>query len=705
MQVATAYVGIVADCGCHPACSFFLLLSSSFFSLPQVVGKGGFGKVNAITKIDTNELMALKRMEKYAVLQSSSTLKMVWIERKIMSLTNSPFLCNLQYAFESDKELFLVMPFMQGGDLRFHLKERGTMPVSHCRFYACEMILGLAAMHQCLEIGTMVALADGTATAVEKVTRGMGLVGEDGKMVYAKHDAQVERSERHEAYVMQTAQGEYTVSSNHRLTMRMNRAPTVNLRRAEGGQQEMVVSCWSQDAEGHLLQHEQSWPVSSSEDLSLVKEQEIDLYWDVEQHLQGEEITAEVPLQGSHTELVAQVRSHLLHLRTHNSVLLDGDLFELTAEALHKQWSLLQMDTEHPIVQGRAVPLVDGDSEAVEQGMMKLTCLDENCRALYAPLASDDTVDVCYMMQSRSSSLRHLDAVLGALRLPVEGVAVSELHSSDATSQACVAQLESILSSGARTIVAFGAASRESWTSLAASLPCVSSSSSSTTHGVPSLTLQLSSSRTRHVVTVLFAPSTKEWSRTRSVGRAMAIAAGLSSAEQLEQVDLSCRSLRRECTPLLSFTRQSRRTQFVELEIDGEREEDKRFALANGQLTHNSRIVFRDLKPESVTARGKRMRNLRRFARFAFLLTHALLILFFAPATSSSTPSVTCASLTSVWRAFSRSAITGRPPARRGREGIRVRRSSRTSGMDVRSTVCSRGHPSRRSRVPSQSSR
>jgi serine/threonine protein kinase len=120
----------------------------SHFELLKVVGKGGFGKVNAITKLDTQELMALKRMEKYAVLQSASHLKMVWIERKIMSLTNSPFLCNLLYAFESDRELFLVMPFMQGGDLRFHLKERGTMPPSTCLFYACEMILGLQALHE-----------------------------------------------------------------------------------------------------------------------------------------------------------------------------------------------------------------------------------------------------------------------------------------------------------------------------------------------------------------------------------------------------------------------------------------------------------------------------------------------------------------------------------------------------------------------------
>lgn len=106
------------------------------------------GKVNAITQLSTGDLLALKRMEKYAVLQSSSHLKMVWVERKIMSLTNSPFLCNLLYAFENERELFLIMPFMQGGDLRFHLKERGTMPVSTCLFYACELILGLQALHK-----------------------------------------------------------------------------------------------------------------------------------------------------------------------------------------------------------------------------------------------------------------------------------------------------------------------------------------------------------------------------------------------------------------------------------------------------------------------------------------------------------------------------------------------------------------------------
>lgn len=42
--------------------------------------------VNAVTKKDTQELMALKRMEKFAVLQSNAHLNMVWVERRIMSV-------------------------------------------------------------------------------------------------------------------------------------------------------------------------------------------------------------------------------------------------------------------------------------------------------------------------------------------------------------------------------------------------------------------------------------------------------------------------------------------------------------------------------------------------------------------------------------------------------------------------------------------
>lgn len=98
-------------------------------------------------RLGTTDLFAMKRIEKFAVLQSQTHLTMIWIERKIMSACQSPFLCNLNFAFQNDTELFMVMPFMQGGDLRYHLNERGTMDVNTAKFYAAEILLGLHDLH------------------------------------------------------------------------------------------------------------------------------------------------------------------------------------------------------------------------------------------------------------------------------------------------------------------------------------------------------------------------------------------------------------------------------------------------------------------------------------------------------------------------------------------------------------------------------
>lgn len=84
------------------------------FDLLKVVGKGGFGKVNAIQRRDSShELCALKRMAKAAVIKKESHLRMVWTERNIMcAIGGCPFLVHLYHAFQTPTELLFVMPFM-----------------------------------------------------------------------------------------------------------------------------------------------------------------------------------------------------------------------------------------------------------------------------------------------------------------------------------------------------------------------------------------------------------------------------------------------------------------------------------------------------------------------------------------------------------------------------------------------------------------
>jgi len=65
----------------------------------------------------------------------------------------SPFLCQLHWAFQTDREVFLVMDFMHGGDLRYRMRDPNNpdsyrrLPEHVVKFYAAELLLALRDLH------------------------------------------------------------------------------------------------------------------------------------------------------------------------------------------------------------------------------------------------------------------------------------------------------------------------------------------------------------------------------------------------------------------------------------------------------------------------------------------------------------------------------------------------------------------------------
>ena len=55
---------------------------------------------------------------------------------------------NLHYAFQTDEKLYLVMDFLNGGELFFHLRRAGTFDEERIRFYTAEIVLGLEYLHR-----------------------------------------------------------------------------------------------------------------------------------------------------------------------------------------------------------------------------------------------------------------------------------------------------------------------------------------------------------------------------------------------------------------------------------------------------------------------------------------------------------------------------------------------------------------------------
>lgn len=50
-----------------------------------------------------------------------NNIESVLNERRILSQLNHPFLINMRCAFQDHQNLYLVMDYLRGGDLRYHI--------------------------------------------------------------------------------------------------------------------------------------------------------------------------------------------------------------------------------------------------------------------------------------------------------------------------------------------------------------------------------------------------------------------------------------------------------------------------------------------------------------------------------------------------------------------------------------------------------
>ncbi|SJX64225.1 related to serine/threonine protein kinase [Sporisorium reilianum f. sp. reilianum] len=117
------------------------------FYLLRAVGKGAFGKVRVVQHKQTKDLYALKYINKAKCIKMRAVSNIIQ-ERRLLEEIDSPFVCNLRYAFQDDENMFMVLDLMLGGDLRFHLDRTGNMSEDVVRFYVAELALGLDYLHR-----------------------------------------------------------------------------------------------------------------------------------------------------------------------------------------------------------------------------------------------------------------------------------------------------------------------------------------------------------------------------------------------------------------------------------------------------------------------------------------------------------------------------------------------------------------------------
>jgi p70 ribosomal S6 kinase len=147
-------------------------VSPSDFQLLKVLGKGGYGKVRrgatagpvAITArstqvfqvrkttgTDSGRIFAMKVLKKATIARNSKDTAHTKAERNILeavkvwwaivhveyTFAQSPFICDLIYAFQTGGKLYLILEYLSGGELFMHLEREGIFLEDAARWAEC----------------------------------------------------------------------------------------------------------------------------------------------------------------------------------------------------------------------------------------------------------------------------------------------------------------------------------------------------------------------------------------------------------------------------------------------------------------------------------------------------------------------------------------------------------------------------------------
>ena len=118
----------------------------------RVLGRGAYGKVILVKDQKSSKLYAMKTLKKAEILINDRdvinlNVERTFAERTILSQLEHPNIVKLFYSFHDQNKLYLILQYVPGGELFYHLKEYGTLSEDTVSFYAAEISCALKFLH------------------------------------------------------------------------------------------------------------------------------------------------------------------------------------------------------------------------------------------------------------------------------------------------------------------------------------------------------------------------------------------------------------------------------------------------------------------------------------------------------------------------------------------------------------------------------
>uniref|UniRef100_A0A8B9L3H0 Protein kinase C n=1 Tax=Astyanax mexicanus TaxID=7994 RepID=A0A8B9L3H0_ASTMX len=128
--------------------SFWKALGLADFDLIRVIGRGSYAKV-LLVRLKKNEHIYAMKVVKKELVHDDEDIDWVQTEKHVFEqASTNPFLVGLHSCFQTESRLFLVIEYVNGGDLMFHMQRQRKLPEEHARFYAAEICIALNFLHE-----------------------------------------------------------------------------------------------------------------------------------------------------------------------------------------------------------------------------------------------------------------------------------------------------------------------------------------------------------------------------------------------------------------------------------------------------------------------------------------------------------------------------------------------------------------------------
>lgn len=116
------------------------------YQIKQTVGTGSFGRVKLVFHLKENRFYALKILKKAEIMKLKQ-VDHILSEISILDLIEHPFLVKMTGITQNDRNLYIMMEYVQGGELFTYLRTVQSLKNEDAFFYAAQVVLMFEYLH------------------------------------------------------------------------------------------------------------------------------------------------------------------------------------------------------------------------------------------------------------------------------------------------------------------------------------------------------------------------------------------------------------------------------------------------------------------------------------------------------------------------------------------------------------------------------